>query len=240
MANPTAITLQYLLDSSRQRADQVNSNFVTTQEQTNYVNASYAELYDLIIQKYGDNYFVQTPYAFVTDGINNQFALPDDFYKLLGVDLSLANTSDSFISVPKFEFGDRNRYSVPNFQSFYGVTNLRYRINGTKIWFTPLPGGGQTIRLWYIPKIVYLVNPTDVMDGVSGWEEYIVIDVAIKMMQKEESDVSALMVQKQQMIQRIESAAENRDAGRPPRVVDNLYSDLWWPTGSGIGSGGYF
>lgn len=237
MSNPTAVTLNYLISTSRQRADMVNSQFVTDAELTGYINASYAELYDLLVQKYGDNYYVATPYIFATDGVSLQYVLPDDFYKLLGVDLQLAGSSDSFVTMSKFEFGDRNKYAVPNFQSFYGVTNLRYRINGLKIWFTPTASSGQNVRLWYVPKITYLVNGTDTLDGVSGWEEYIVIDAAIKMLQKEESDVQVLMAQKMAMIQRIESAAENRDAGSPPKVVDTIYRDFCWPTGSGSGDG---
>ena len=239
MANPTAVTLQYLITTSRQRADMVNSQFVTDAELTSYINASYAELYDLLVQKYGDDYFVANVYPFATDGINDSYNLPDDFYKLLGVDLNLSGTSDSFVTLQKFMFKDRNRYAVPNFQSFYGVTNLRYRVRGTKLWFTPMPAGGQTIRMWYVPKITYLVLPADVMDGVSGWEEYIVVDAAIKMLEKEESDPSVFLLQKQALIQRIEAAAENRDAGSPQVVIDNQYNDMWWPAGSGSGSGSF-
>lgn len=233
----TTVTLTQLITAVRQRSDMVNSQFVTDSELTDYINRSYAELYDLIVQKYGDNYYVQTPYSFTTDGTSFQYALPSDFYKLLGVDLGLSNTTDSFVSVAKFEFGDRNRYAVPNFQSFYGVTNLRYRINGNNIWFTPTPSQGQTIRIWYVPKITYLVAGGDTLDGISGWEEYVIIDAAIKAMQKEESDCSVLIGQKMGIIQRIEAAAENRDAGKPPKVVDNQYNDFWWPTGSGNGDG---
>lgn len=236
MANPTAITLQYLLDNVRFRADMVNSQFVTDAELTDYINASYAELYDLLVQKYGDDYFVKQPaYTFTTDGTNFLYSLPDDFYKLLGVDLALSGTLDSFVTLQRFEFADRNRYSVPNFQSFYGVTNMRYRIQANKLWFTPVPAGGQLIQVWYVPKITYLVNPADEMDGVSGWQEYIVIDSAIKALQKEESDVTALMLQKGAIIQRIEAAAENRDAGMGPKVTDKQYNDMWWPVGNGSG-----
>lgn len=237
MSNPTAVTLTSLITSVRYRSNMENSQFVTDTELTSYINASYAELYDLMVQKYGDDYFVASPYTFTTDGTNYLYALPDDFYKLLGVDLALSSTTDSYVTIQRFEFGDRNRYAVPNFQSFYGVTNLRYRIQANKLWFTPTPSANQTIRVWYVPKITYLVTGSDTMDGVSGWEEYIIIDAAMKALIKEESDISALMAEKQMIIARIESAAENRDAGKAPKVVDNMYNDSWWPTGSGSGNG---
>lgn len=233
----TTMTLAELRTASRQRADMVNSQFVSDSELNSYINQSYFELYDILIQKYGDNYFVATPYTFVTDGQNNFFSLPSDFYKLLGVDLALSNTLDSFVTIRPFNFGDRNRYAIPNFQSFYGVTNLRYRLNGNKLWLTPIPGANQTIKVWYIPKLTTLASDTDTVDGISGWTEYIIIDAAIKMLQKEESDVTVLMAQKVAMLDRIKNAAENRDAAFPATVVDSQYTDFWWPTGSGSGNG---
>ena len=233
----TTVTLANLRTAVRQRADMVGSQFVTDSELNDYINRSYAELYDLLIQKYGDNYFVAAPFSFSTDGSSIQYALPSDFYKLLGVDLALSNTDDSFVTVHQFEFGDRNRYSVPNFQSFYGVTNLRYRLNGNNLWLTPKPAANQTIRIWYIPRIIYLSADGDTMDGISGWEEYVIIDAAIKCLQKEESDISILAGQKVAIIQRIEAAAENRNTAQPSKVVDVMYNSFGWPSGNGTGDG---
>jgi hypothetical protein len=223
----------------RERADMVNSQFITDSELTSYVNLSYYELYDLLVTKYGNNYFVQTPYTFVTDGIKEQYDLPADFFKLLGLDLWLNGSADSRVTLRPFTFADRNRYAVPNFQSFYGVTNLRYRINGKQLWFTPIPSAGQTIQMWYVPRLTSLVLDTDIVDGVSGWEEYIIVDCAIKCMQKEESDVSVLMSQKNALIGRINAIADNRDAGAGAVVSDTQWSDFGYPTGNGYsGSGG--
>lgn len=234
----TTMTLLELRNATRQRADMVTSQFVTDAELTSYINQSYFELYDLLVSKFGDNYYVAPPYSFQTDGTNYQYALPTTplMYKLLGVDLQLANTADSYVTIRPFEFIDRNRYAVPNFQSFYGLTNLRYRLNGDYIWFTPIPRAGQTIRLWYVPRMTTLALDTDTADGISGWTEYIITDAAMKCMQKEESDVSVLMAQKQMLIKRIEAMAEARDAGSPAKVSDNLYADFWFPTGSGSGT----
>ena len=244
----TTMTLAQLRTAVRQRADQVNSAFISDSELNSYINQSYFELYDLLVQKYGDNYYVADPVQITTDGDAQQYALPngtnfdgaDPFYKLLGVDLQLANQNDSFVTIRPFNFSDRNRYAVPNFQSFYGVTNLRYRLNGDNIWFTPIPASGQVIQIWYVPRMTTLASDSDTADGISGWTEYIIVDAAIKCMAKEESDPSVFMAQKQALILRIEAAAENRDAANPATVADTQYSDFSWPTGSGSTSGGYF
>lgn len=251
----TTMTLAELRAATRQRADQVNSQFVTDSELNSYVNQSYFELYDLLIQKYGDNYFSADPVIFATDGSSRQFPLPNGtltftngrtgasgyvapgFYKLLGVDLMLANQAQSFVTIRPFNFADRNRYAVPNFQSFYGVTNLRYKLNGEFLWLTPTPAAGQNIQIWYVPRLSPMTTDASTADGISGWTEYIICDAAIKCMQKEESDVSVLFAQKAALIQRIEAAAENRDAANPMTVSDGQWSDLWWPTGNGGGYG---
>ena len=232
----TTMTLTELKNAVRQRSDMENSQFVKDAELISYINQSYFELYDLLIQKYGDNYFVASPYSFTTDGTSEDYTLPSDFYKLLGVDLALSNSTDSWVTIKPFNFAERNRYAVPNFQSFYGITNLRYRLMGNKIKFTPIPQANQQMRLWYIPRMTTLSLGTDTVDGISGWTEYIIIDSAIKCLQKEESDTTVLLAQKMAIIQRIENAAENRDAGFPKTVADVSFSNYEWPYGSGSGS----
>jgi hypothetical protein len=73
---------------------------------------------------------------------------------------------------------------------------------------------------------------SDVLNDVNQYVEYVIVDAAIKMMQKEESDVSVLMLQKQALTKRIQEAAQNRDAGEPESVSD-IYADNneWWYKG---------
>jgi hypothetical protein len=256
MANiPTTMRLSDLRETVRQRADMVNSQFVTDDELNSYINQSYFELYDILVQKYGDDYFGAPLATFTPNGTQQLYPLPDGvtlftngmtgatyaapaMYKFLGLDLNLSqNQYDSRATIRRFKFSERNRYAVPNFQSFYGVTNLRYRLYGNQLFLTPIPATGQSFNIWYIPRLNQLVNDTDTVDGISGWTEYIIVDAAIKCLQKEESDVSILAQQKAALSYRIEAAAENRDAGEPECVGDTQSSDMWWPTGNGGGYG---
>lgn len=59
-----------------------------------------------------------------------------------------------------------------------------------------------------------------VFDFYSGWDEYVIIDSAIKILIKEEADVTALLLQKNQMRERIITESQNRDAGEPQTVTD--------------------
>jgi hypothetical protein len=248
MATSGIYTLSQLRTLSKQRADMEKSSFVVESEWNNYINDSLKELYDLIIQKYGDDYYVEYV-TITTDGTSSAYDLPDGsnyssatpFYKFLGLDLQLVSQQEqSWVTIRNFSFQDRNRYAVPNFQSFYGVTNLRYRLRGDSIWLTPIPMAGQTLRLWYVPRCITLTSDSSETDCYGGWGEYVVIDAAMKALIKQELDISALVLQKKAMIERIESVAENRDAGNPFRVTDAAFTDMLWPTGNSGNMGGFF
>lgn len=231
MSTLSVATLSELRLLAQQYADMVNSGFVTDAEWNSYLNLAYFELYDILIQKYGDDYYVADPYSITTDGTTSQYTLPSDFYKFLGLDLQLGSVQNSYVTIRPFMFAERNRYAVPNFQSFYGVTNLRYRIFGSTLFLTPTPAAGQTLRVWYCPILTELASDSDTVHGISGWQDYLPVEAAIKALMKEESDVSMLQMRKQALIQRIESAAEGRDAGNPQTVSDTQSSDYWMPNG---------
>lgn len=313
MGNTGLVTLGSIRLQSQQRANMENSTFVTTTEWNQYISNSYKELYDLLITAYGNEYYVASPYAFTTSNSTNLYPLPNGtstvdavtslvavpFYKMIGLDLRVTSSPSSWISVRKFEFTERNKYWLANQYSYYGITNLRYRIVGSNLWLNPVPVSNQTMQLWYIPEptnlqvtivagttnssttvtvadttqlsvgmTVYGTNiptgatissitlntsmvisvaatatasnqlliawiDTTTFDGISGWEEYVVIDAAIKALIKEESDIQGLVLQKEAMLQRINEVAESRDAGIPSRVTDTQSIDY------GDGCNGY-
>lgn len=230
------ISLGQLRLMAQQRADMVNSQFVTLSEWNTYINQSYFELYDLLVTVYED-YYVLPPYEFTTNGTDNQYTLPNDFYKLMGVDCGSQSGGNAWVTLKKFNFIGRNRYVFPNIQStFLGVFNMQYRLVGNTLMFIPTPSGNQQIRIWYIPKLTQLLEDTDILSGVSGWTEYVIVDAAIKAMQKEESDVSVLMAQKMALKQRIEESSMNRDAGQPDSISNvRTWGERW----GGYGGAGF-
>lgn len=233
---------------SQQRADRVNSNFVTKSEWNSYINQSYTELYDLLVTLYED-YFVAPPLTFQTNGNDSQYTLPNGinfsgapaFYKILGLDCGLGAQGNAWVTLHKFDFISRNRYVFPNVTStFLGVFNLRYRIVGNNLMFIPTPSANQYIRLWYIPRVKTLLKDSDLLDSVNGWVEYVIVDAAIKCLQKEESDVTVLMAQKQALIDRIQTSAMNRDAGQPDTISDvRTFGERWGGYGSPNGDGSF-
>ena len=223
MVNFGQTTLGAVRLASQQRADMVNSDFVTKQEWNSYINKSYSELYDILVQTYADEYYVASPFTITTDSRTPAlYNLPNNFYKLLGVDFALNDSDGRYATVTKHAFINRNQGNTFAGGGVASIGNIamQYRIVGQQIHFSPRPGANETIRLWFIPRPVALLADYQVLDGISGWEEYVIVDAAIKAMQKEESDVSVLMAQKQGLLNRITAAASNRDAGLGEAVTD--------------------
>lgn len=271
MASPNSVTLSNLISNARSLADMVNSNFVSQAEWIVWANKGYSKLYDLLISAYGANYEFAQPVQFLTNTSQTMYPLPDGtltfyrpgidgtaptpsfvapaFYKLLGADISynggLGCDPNSFITMYPFMFGDRNRangvYGVVS-RGYTRSNDYRYRIIGvTSIQVTPLPQPGFTVQLWYAPRLSPLVNLTDTVEGVSGWEEIIELDMAIKALTKEESDASVLIAARNEMVQRIIQMAAINDAAAPDYVRD-VYgpaSGNGFPGTYGDGYGGW-
>lgn len=224
------ITLAEMRLQSRQRADMEKSKLVKDSELTSYINNSIAELHDILCEAYSADYNVQSYEFSVTSGTNS-YALPTDFYILKGVDIKIDN--QDWITVKPFNFNERNRYSELGVWDLAGVTNVRYRMIGSNIVFNPTPDRNVTVKLWYVPVATKLVNDSDTLDDLNAFSEYVIVDAAIKMLQKEESDVSILAAQKQALEQRIRDRAQIRDAGSPSSITD-IYAegdDYYWRNG---------
>jgi len=211
------MNLQDLRLAARRRADMENSSFISDAEFNDMINASAQELYDLISSKYGEDYNLKK-WSLSTVANQEEYQLPSDFYKLRGIDWKYA--PQEFVTLKPFTFAERNRYRTTSGWNSATRANARYRVQGNTLVFLPIPLTAHQLDVWYLPKFELLTSDSDELDGVNGFEEYVIVDVAIKALQKEESDVQILLIQKQQLAQRIIEMAGARDAGYPHVIPD--------------------
>lgn len=112
-------------------------------------------------------------------------------------------------------------------------------VSGSKvIELYPRPVSGSYLHS-YIPAPTLLVADDDELGGVLDYDEYIVIDVAIKCLRKEQSSTSALQGDKDRIMERIVDEAEAQDMGESHTVTDvrgshdidaqRLYNSRYWP-----------
>jgi hypothetical protein len=209
------VTLAYLKEQVRSRADQQNSQFITDAELTDFINGSASSLYDLLVQA-AEDYFVTSQTITIVQG-TNEYSLPTNFYKVLGVDYFVNNKP---VPMSRFNFRDRHLYNYLDARPEI----VRYGVWGQQLVFKPVAPQIASVVIWYVPTITKLVNDADVLDGVNGWEEYVILDAAIKAMVKEESDPSALIAQLQMVKDRIATMSKDRDQGEPQKTTDIIGS----------------
>ena len=355
---PGFTNLEDIRRIARSRADMTNSPYVTNQDWADYINLAASNMYDLLIEKYGEMYFA-TQYIFTSDGTNQQYTLPQDFYKKLGLDMQWAGGPMGWLTVQNFMFPERNKYTNYAIGPNLWYWNLRALIMGGNVFFSPIPIGGVKFRLWYAPRMpllsdygtltlnsvqvgdTFTINPAytasiqnpdgttivspggtpvvftcvasgatgtqfnlvvgdmittavnltnainastlnttygivaqvqtglpsllvipptsgmtlswagssphfqlslplvwgNQFDSINGWHKLVILDAAIAAKVKEESDVSALMAERQIEVARIEAAAATRSPDQP-NTVSNTQSRGGWGFGSDLGSGG--
>lgn len=185
-------TVQNLLDRATKYADMTNSEFFSTAQKIDLLNGLYPALYDLLVSANENYYATSTSFAI---GGGQPYSLPEDFYKIIGVDFQIGGT---WSNVYPFNEGERNR-SFSN---------------------TSVPAG--TIRLRYVPlPPIFTTDDLETeIDGVSGWDELTVLDLAIAMLDAEESSTTSLEKRRARVEARIAAMAQNRDLGMPSTVTD--------------------
>lgn len=251
---PGQINLGYIRYMSKLRANKLESEFLTQDEWNWNINQSMKRLYDLLVTKFGDNYFAAPRIQFNT---NNAaiYPLPDGsnyggapaLYKLIGVDVGVNASNNQWFTLPRYNIIDRNKYSTLQLagtvQSIYG---LSYIVMGNNLEFIPLPSA-QIVQLLYVPMVKEMLQDTDMMPfSISGWSELVIVDAAIKALVKEESfdQAQALVGDRAEIIDRIATTAANRDVGQAntvsntrSRCGDQNFGGIYGGF-SGWGSGG--
>ena len=156
-----------------------------------------------------------------------------DVYQVRGVDAS--RSGDFTVNVPRYNWEERNIMSSGLLTPASGLF-AAYRVtqNPTSgldsLTLIPSNGTGFTgFRVWYYPNPKELVLSSDFIDGRSGWEEWVVVDAAIKLLAKEESDTSALEREAGRVWARVTAVAVNRDAGQSKRITDVSLNNGSWP-----------
>lgn len=195
-----------LIERARRRADMVGSDFVTDPEIRDYLNSSISELHDLMVKSYEDYFVSEQTYSapLGSAGAN----LPDDFYKALGVDYTSGGTTSSLRA---YSFTERNLYNSP-YANINELAFPMYRIEGNKIKFIPENSQSGTLVLYYVPVATQFSSTvTQITNVIPGYEEYLVVAAAIRMLMKEESDFRALENERQQLSSRIIRAITPRD-----------------------------
>lgn len=210
-----SVDLQTLRRRARELANRENDDttdgFVDNTEIDGYINASLGAWHGFVAKAVPERY--EKEQTIVADG-SSSYALPSDHYQTIGVDYEF--TSNCRMGLRRLMVQERNAYDTSVNSQAEG-----YRLKGTTLVLYPIPDSGTYYHV-YITAAPTLVNTTDSFDGVNGWEEWIVYDVAIKILLKEGSleEANLLIAERNKIQAEMEAAASEREAAQPSRVVD--------------------
>lgn len=209
-----SVSLTNLRARVREVADMTGSDFVSDAANSldYFINAATDELYNLLVARDEDR-FVSSESVSIVAG-TDAYSLPSTFLRALRVEVL---DGSRYVALRRFRLQDAA--AIGDTASV--LRGMRYQIRGSQLVFLPTPGASGTARLWYVPTRTALVNASDTFDFVSGWDEYVVTRAAIMVLDKEESDSSALRADLERIQRRVEESAP-RDAGEVTRVVDRM------------------
>ena len=201
------VTLAQIKARALDYADMTGSDFVVEARLLDYINAVAAELYDLLVNT-NEDWFLKTHSVAVVSG-TDAYELPSDYYKL----------------IKAFWVSGGRRHTIRQF--------MLSELGGSSE--NPLQGG--TVELWYVPQMLLfsddgdtigsayagdgtIVEETPIPPLIRGWEDYVALGAAVRLLNREESDSSALLREQTAIGKRIIALAEPRDTGEPQRIQD--------------------
>lgn len=203
MAN--TVTASTLWSRALDYADMTGSSFPDANRQYDLLNAAVAELHYTLAQS-DSEYVVGTPSTINVTAGTGTYALPTDFYKCLKV----------------YRVEGNRRYVVRRFE--------REEADGILY----VPSTAATLEMHYIPHAVLMTAGSDVINAnyPPGFEDFVAMHVACKLLMKEESAESAMVLgqERDKLLQKIISMfAPQRDIGQPGHITDvyGRYRDPW-------------
>lgn len=191
-------------------SDQISDSTLTA-----WINASYYKLYNLLLRHSPDWYLASADQNLTIS--TREYTLPAACYRVRRVDVLLSGSEWTTLS--PYMLHEEN--ALDGFR-IASASTYRYLVTGGKIRIAPLPNATVTngLRIFYNPVPTAMSNGTDTMDGVSGWEEYVILDTGIKVFHKLDWDATPLVLERRDIEMSVKSMAGGQDAGNPRRVRD--------------------
>lgn len=195
----TATILKARQRADAETADQANA-VVTDTELLSVLNDAYRNLYDLIANIAGHQYFATSASVAATT-----FTLPADFYRALGVDFPNYFGTGQPYTAKRFNFADRNRRASAWVALGYDTPTYRIQ-NGVIAWEPAAAAPTTSVTLWYVPTPAAIASNGS-FDAVNGWDEYVVCYLVRYIKEKQEEDSQPALLALAQAQQRVEHNA---------------------------------
>lgn len=176
-----------------------------------YFNAS-LKIWHGKVTKAQPDLYEGDPQTITADG-STGYDLPTDYYASLGVDYKYDD--DAWIPLERLMLPERNKYPGT------GIA-CAYRPKGSQLVLYPRPltGDGEYRHLYVKTATLFVDNGSSSVNGVNGWEQWMVWDVAVRMLAKAQIDSSVQRAERKRIEDEMDIAAADRDLANPMRVVN--------------------
>lgn len=225
MANP--VTLLELRTSARADADAENDAHITDAALTAWANRAIRDYVRMLADADNDR-FITTTTITTTPG-TLEYELPEDFWRLRGVDTLEGGEQRTLRSFP---FEERNRRRQ---HSGAGADGLpQYRVargtgdGSTERLILDLNPGQRVLTIHYLPAPTVLVEDEDAIDDALGFSDYVVAYMRSKIRGRRDEPATeeAMDMAKVSAAIALDGQKRHVDGGeRPPRLRRRRHSN---------------
>jgi len=227
----TSRTLAELRVDARRRADMSDDgNFISDAEANDYINESISALWRVLTD--GDNARLFAQHAPILTQIgDNQYELPSTFFKLVSVDLKVSGKYNPLLPADVREVAQLAA-DPPDQRD--GRYRLAFDSSTGKMSLYIYPAIDENnLAVVFVPEPTVLTADGSTVYFPNHWYEFVAVDAAIKMLQKEESDTTALEFKRKSLMETVADHIRDMDSGLPDRIrdIDGLFEDrfYWFP-----------
>ena len=195
-----AISLSELISRVRQRADQENSQFVSDEEITHFINDEIEDIYAQMVN-IDDGALFGTPSPILVKVGDNAYQLPNDFLRLVDVNVYTGNRW-----VAACAADPQNYYALLS-DTYVGDYDVRYFLHRNvdqgryELFMFPAKDVND-IGVRYLKEAPALSLSTDTLKWPSNWHAGVVLGAAVKCLIKEESDPTGLIFERDRVVAR--------------------------------------
>lgn len=210
MRNVTLLELKTAIQDRYDLPAYSSNGFVSSAGILRTINASLQAYYALLLECYGDDYFVQST-SITTSANISISSLPSRFHSLRS--LLWSRGTDDIIHVPRATRDDV--YLASYTPQSWNTIAPTYNIQGQVIQWLPTPNAAYSLTMFYSALPVDLALDADVFDAGPGHEEWVISEVCRRIAVREDKDPTIFLMERQTVEARIKAQASERDEAEP-------------------------
>lgn len=223
------VSLATLRADTKTLANMRSTAFMTDAEVDRIINQARTELYDLLVELRGHEYF-EEPITLSTTRGSAIVAFPSDFFEIITV---IANWgAQQLEEIESLDhLGDQVDYR--NWNEWAQWSPKAWRCRGQLLEFFPTPSAATQLEIRYVPVCRDLVGDADTMDGINGWDRLVSAKAAVEILGLQNLPASNAERVYAAARQRIEALASERAAANAPSIRDVRHGPSgarrgWW------------